>query len=50
LCAVLGITTLEHKMLYRTLAAISVPQYQAVVYLMTADKSRVPREIVPVGF
>jgi len=29
LCAILGIHALEHKMLYRTLAAISVDQYQA---------------------
>lgn len=29
LCAVLGIQALEHKMLYRTLAAITVEQYQA---------------------
>jgi hypothetical protein len=29
LCAILGIQALEHKMLYRTLAAITVEQYQA---------------------
>jgi hypothetical protein len=43
LCAVLGITTLEHKMLYRTLAAISVPQYQAWVTEIVRALQQDPR-------
>jgi len=43
LCAVLGISTLEHKMLYRTLAAIAVPQYQAWVTEIVRALQQDPR-------
>jgi hypothetical protein len=33
LCAILGIHALEHKILYRTLAAISMNQYQVFSFV-----------------
>jgi hypothetical protein len=41
--AVLGLTALEHKMLYRTLAAIAVPQYQAWVTEIVRALQQDPR-------
>jgi hypothetical protein len=43
LCAVLGVSTLEHKMLYRTLAAISVSEYQAWMGKIVQALQRDPR-------
>jgi hypothetical protein len=43
LCAVLGIQTLEQKMLYRTLAAITVTQYQAWMSQVVRTLQQDPR-------
>ena len=43
LCAVLGIQALEQKMLYRTLAAITVTQYQAWMSQMVRTLQQDPR-------
>jgi hypothetical protein len=43
LCAVLGIQSLEQKMLYRTLAAITVPQYQAWMSQIVRTLQQDPR-------
>ena len=43
LCAVLGIATLEHKMLYRTLAAITVSESQAWVTEIVRAVQQDPR-------